>query len=62
VAIRATGEDERSQYLVLGIEGDGVVAEEVVGRYRELERQMESLLPFSLASHPPIISSIFGAK
>ena len=32
VAIRATGEDERSQYLVLGMEGDGAVAEEVVGR------------------------------
>ena len=52
VAIRATGEDERSQYLVLGIEGDGAVAEEVVGRYLELERQLERLPPSSMAIAP----------
>jgi len=52
LAIRTPGEDERSQYLVLGIEGDGAVAQEVVGRYLELERLMESLPPSSIAIAP----------
>jgi hypothetical protein len=35
-----------------GTEGDAAVAEEVDGRYLELERQMESLPPSSVAIAP----------
>src|SRR6266478_2176786 len=33
VAIRETGESERSEYRVLNIEGDAIVAQEVIARY-----------------------------
>jgi hypothetical protein len=52
VAIRQTGESERSEYRVLGIEGDAIVAQEVIARYLLVEAQLEDLSPSSVAITP----------
>jgi hypothetical protein len=51
-AIREIGESERSQYRVLQIEGDGIVAQEVIAPYLELQEQLEEL-PFSSVEITP---------
>ncbi len=45
-AIRRIGDDERPEYLVLRVEGDGAVQEEVMSRYFVLQQQIQ-VLPFS---------------
>lgn len=52
VAIRETGESERSEYRVLNIEGDAIVAQEVITRYLLAEAQLEDLPPSSVAITP----------
>jgi hypothetical protein len=52
LAIRETGESERSVYRVLGIEGDAIVAQEVLARYLLVEEQLESLPLSSVAITP----------
>lgn len=42
LAIRRTSSNERA-YLILGMDGDGAVAEEVIARYLTIEEQMESV-------------------
>ncbi|HLJ48370.1 MAG TPA: hypothetical protein VKU01_20285 [Bryobacteraceae bacterium] len=48
-AIRRTGENERPEYLVLRMEGDGTVQEEVMARYFELQDHIEELPVSSIA-------------
>src|SRR5579864_3732794 len=48
LAIRQTGESERSEYRVLGIEGDAIVAQEVIARYLLVEAQLTDLPPSSV--------------
>ena len=43
LAIRETGESERSEYRVLNIEGDAIVAQEVIARYLRMQEQLEGL-------------------
>lgn len=41
LAIRWTGEEERNEYGVLYMEGDGTAGQAVIERYFEMERQLE---------------------
>ncbi len=43
LAIRRTGDNQQTEYMIAGVEGDGAVAEEVTARYFTLEAQLESL-------------------
>jgi hypothetical protein len=43
VAIRDMGKSERSEYRVLRIEGDAIVAQEVIARYLALQELLEDL-------------------
>ena len=52
VAIRKTGEHERSEYAFLAAVGDGVVAEEVIARYLEVHKERENLSVSSIAITP----------
>jgi len=52
IAIRETGESERSAYRVLDIEGDSIVAQEVIARYLLVETQLEDLPTSSVAITP----------
>jgi hypothetical protein len=52
LAIRQTGESERSEYRVLEIEGDAIVAQEVIARYLVVEAQLTDLPPSSVAITP----------
>jgi hypothetical protein len=52
LAIRETGESERGEYRVLGIEGDPIVAQEVIARYLLVEAQLSDLPPSSVAITP----------
>jgi hypothetical protein len=46
LAIRMMGEGERSEYHVLRIEGDPIVAQELIARYLQVQERVEEL-PFS---------------
>lgn len=52
LAIRRTVESERSEFLVVKVEGDVIVAQEVVGRYLLLQQQLDSLPVSSVAITP----------
>jgi len=52
LAIRQTGESERSEYQVLRIEGDGTVVQEVIARYLAVQEQIEGLPTSSVAITP----------
>jgi hypothetical protein len=52
LAIRQTGDSERSGYLVLQLAGDAIVMQEVVVRYLKLEEHVENL-PFSSVAITP---------
>ena len=52
LAIRLTGESEHSEYHVLQIEGDSIVAQEVIARYLEVQEQVEELPLSSVAITP----------
>lgn len=52
LAVRAIGESERSEYHVLQIEGDAIVAQEVIAHYFAVEEQMEALPASSIAITP----------
>ena len=52
LAIRETGESERSEYRVLQAEGDAIVAQEVIARYLVVQQQLEDL-PFSSVAITP---------
>ena len=52
LAIRQTGESERSEYRVLQIEGDPTVVQEVIARYFEVQEQLEDLPVSSVAITP----------
>ena len=52
LAIRETGESERSEYQVLDIEGDAIVAQEVIARYLTAEAQLSDLPASSVAITP----------
>ena len=43
LAVRQTGNNERSEFQIVGMGGDGAVAEEVIARYFTIEEQMENL-------------------
>ena len=52
LAIREMGESEHSAYRVLQIEGDAIVAQEVIARYLEMQGQLEELSSSSVAITP----------
>jgi hypothetical protein len=52
LAVRQTGNNERSEFLILGMDGDGSVAEEVIARYFTIEEQMENLPRSSILITP----------
>lgn len=52
LAIRQIGDDERSQYLIAGIAGDGVVVEEVTARYFKLQEEIEKMPKSSVLITP----------
>jgi len=52
LAIRQTGESERSEYRVLQIEGDATVVQEVIARYFQVEEQLEDLPVSSVTITP----------
>jgi hypothetical protein len=52
LAIRNTGEDERSQYVILGIVGDGAAVDEVTTRYFALWEEIENLPLSSIQISP----------
>jgi len=52
LAIRNTGEDERSQYVILGIVGDGAAVDEVTTRYFALREEIENLPLSSIQISP----------
>lgn len=52
LAIRQTGESERSEYQVLRIEGDVTVVQEVIARYLAVQEQVEDLPMSSVAITP----------
>jgi hypothetical protein len=52
LAVRQTGNNERSEFLILGIDGDGAVAEEVIARYFVIQEQMENLPGSSILITP----------
>jgi hypothetical protein len=43
LAVRQTGDNERSEFLILGMDGDGAVVAEVIARYFVIEGQMENV-------------------
>jgi hypothetical protein len=43
LAVRQTGNNERSEFQIVGMGGDGAVAEEVIARYFAIEEQMDHL-------------------
>ena len=43
LAIRNRGENGRSEYYVLALEGDGTVLSEAIRRYLEIEQQTDSI-------------------
>ncbi len=52
LAIRQPGDNERSEYLIAGIDGDGVVVEEVTGRYFKFREEIENLPKSSVLITP----------
>jgi hypothetical protein len=52
IAIRETSESERIEYRVLGVEGDAIVAQEVIARYLLVAEQLEDLPSSSVAITP----------
>jgi hypothetical protein len=52
LAVRQTGESERSEYQVLQIEGDATVTQEVIARYLSLLKDVEDLPRSSVAITP----------
>ena len=52
LAIRDVGKSERSEYRVLQIEGDAIVAQEVIARYLALEELLENLRVSSVEITP----------
>lgn len=52
LAIRRTGDNQRSEYLIAGIEGDAVVVEEVTVRYFKLQEEIENLPKSSVLITP----------
>jgi hypothetical protein len=52
LAVRETGESERSEYRVLQIEGDAIVAQEVIARYFLMQEQLEELPLSSITIAP----------
>jgi len=52
LAIRNTGENERSQYAILGIAGDGAAVDEVTTRYFALQEELENLPLSSIQISP----------
>jgi hypothetical protein len=52
IAIRDVDESERSQYRVLKIEGDAIVAQEVIARYLLVQEQLEDLPSSGVAITP----------
>jgi hypothetical protein len=52
LAIKKTGENERSEYLLLGIVGDGAAVDEVTTRYFALQQEIESLPASSVQISP----------
>jgi len=58
LAIRAPGESEHSEYHVLHIEGDVIVAQGVIPRYLRMQQEFEELYAFGLESIPGPIARI----
>ncbi len=52
LAIRQAGDNERSEYVIAGIEGDGAFVEEVTARYFKLQEQIENLPKSSVLITP----------
>ncbi|MBV9770952.1 MAG: hypothetical protein JOZ32_15365 [Bryobacterales bacterium] len=52
LAVREIGDSERNEYHVLQIEGDPIVAQEVIARYLLIEEQLDEL-PFSSVAITP---------
>jgi hypothetical protein len=52
LGVRQTGSNERSELQVVGMGGDGAVAEEVIARYFTIEEQMEQLPRSSILISP----------
>ena len=52
VAVRRIGNNERSEFQIVGIGGDGAVAEEVIARYFAIQEQMENLPRSSILINP----------
>jgi hypothetical protein len=52
LAIRKMGENERSEYLIVGIEGDGAALDEVTTRYVALQEEIENLPLSSIQISP----------
>jgi hypothetical protein len=52
LAIREIGESEHSEYRVLHIDGDAIVAQEVIARYLGMQEQLEGLPLSSVAITP----------
>jgi hypothetical protein len=52
LAIRNTGQNERSEYLILGIVGDGTAVAEVTTRYFALQEEIENLPLSSIQISP----------
>lgn len=52
LAIRNTGENERSEYVILGILGDGAAVGEVTARYFALQEEIENLPLSSIQISP----------
>jgi hypothetical protein len=52
LAVKLTGESERGEYRVLGIEGDATVTQEVIARYLAVQEQVEDMPLSSVAITP----------
>jgi hypothetical protein len=52
LAIRKMGENERSEYLIVGVEGDGAALDEVTTRYVALQEELENLPLSSIRISP----------
>jgi hypothetical protein len=52
LAIRKMGENERSEYLIVGIEGDGAALDEVTTKYVALQEEIENLPLSSIQISP----------
>jgi len=52
LAIRRTGDNQRSEYLIAGIEGDGAVVEQVTARYFKLQEEIDNLPKSSVLVTP----------